>query len=255
MRQDFQSGLGLAQGFMGNYWKAKETQVEQERYRAGQALRDVQLSLYQTNLETVRNAAALDAQVRAAAPGLYGLAANAQANSWNAESKLKVLEYITANPALGNTDIAKGILNMFSESEKYSQQVDLLERSLQNKIDVKQIGEGQQPGFGGTVPVTTVKTKSGKEVDLYFTGSTWQPLDKNEIDPSETAVPIIDKTGKPLPGAYTFGGKILRAPDSVYSVFGSGGGGQAAPASTAVAPGDTKAPTVLKFDKTGKPIK
>lgn len=139
MRQDFQTGMGLAQGFMQNYWRGRETALEQERYRAGQALRDVQLSLAQSNLETVRNAATLQAQTRAAIPGLYGLASKAQVNDWNPDTKLEVLEYLSKNPALAGTPEAKNILGMFDESEKISREREALQMRLENEREVARI--------------------------------------------------------------------------------------------------------------------
>lgn len=139
MRQDFQTGIGLAQGFMQNYWRGRETALEQERYRAGQALRDVQLSLAQSNLETVRNAATLQAQTRAAIPGLYGLASKAQVNDWNPDTKLEVLEYLSKNPALAGTPEAKNILGMFDESEKISREREALQMRLDNEREVARI--------------------------------------------------------------------------------------------------------------------
>lgn len=139
MRQDFQTGMGLAQGFMQNYWKAKEGQIEQERYRAGQALRDVQLSLYQTNLETVRNAAVLDAQAKAAVPEFMGLMARSQVRSYDDDSQRLIFEFAEKNPAITRSPLWKLQMDNYDGSKKAQREKDALDQRMENEREVARI--------------------------------------------------------------------------------------------------------------------
>lgn len=251
MARDFAAGQQLASGFMANYWRAREGQIEQERYRAGQALRDVQLSLYQSNLEAVRNAATLRAQQQSAVPGLFGVLSKAQVNQWNPDSKLEFLQYLKDNPALATTPEAQQGFKLFEESEKVDRIREDLEKKLQNARVVAEIREGQ-PAGGGSVTTVDVADESGKPRKMYWSGSSWQPLSRGDIDPSAVAKPIVDENGKPVPGKYLLDGRVISASDSGLSVFGSGqpAASQAKPAGAS----QSATPTVLKFDKSGKRI-
>ena len=139
MRQDFQTGMGLAQGFMQNYWRAKEAAVNEDRWRATQALRDVQLSEAQTRLQTLQNAATLKAQQDAAIPGLFGLASKAQLYGWNAEAKSEFLDFMSKNPALAGSEPAKQIQGMFDAAERAQREKDALDSKIQGDLDVERL--------------------------------------------------------------------------------------------------------------------
>lgn len=139
MARDFAAGQQIASGFMANYWRAKEGQLNEARYMAEQALRDVQLSVAQSQLETVRNAATVKAQQDAAIPGLFGLAAKAQANDWNPDTKLEFLEFLQKNPALARSQEAQNVLGMFNESDKIRRKIEAEQLKRQNAIDIAEI--------------------------------------------------------------------------------------------------------------------
>lgn len=139
MARDFAAGQQLASGFMANYWRAKEGQLNEARYVAGQALRDVQLSVAQSQLQTIQNAATVKAQQDAAIPGLFGLAAKAQANDWNPDTRLEFLEFLQKNPALARSQEAQNVLGMFNESDKIRREREALELRLNNEQEVARI--------------------------------------------------------------------------------------------------------------------
>jgi len=251
MRQDFESGLGLANGFMQNYWRSQENKVNEERYRAGQTLRDVNLSVAQSQLQTIQNAATLKAQQDAAIPGLFGLAVEAQHRGFDTESKSKLWGFAAKNPWVAKTPEFKSLLDQFGESEKAQAARDDLDMRLQNAREVARIRE-ENPGALGEVATRIIEGPNGEKISVFWTGSSWQRIADKKIDPSSTATPILDENGKPLPGVYNLDGRVLKPQANVFSVFGGGGAGATGPATNATVQGS--APTVLKFDKSGKRI-
>jgi hypothetical protein len=184
MRQDFQAGMGLAQGFMQNYWRAKEQAVQEDRWRATQALRDVQLSEAQTRLQSVQNAATLKAQQDAAVPGLFGLASKAQLYGWNDEAKSEFLGFLSKNPALAGSEPAKQIQGMFDAAERAQREKDALDMKLENDRRVAEIREQQQAR--DTNP-RIIENEAGDLVEVSAGGAVrpvrvWSDLEKADID-------------------------------------------------------------------------
>lgn len=184
MRQDFQTGMGLAQGFMQNYWRAKEAAVNEDRWRATQALRDVQLSEAQTRLQTLQNAATLKAQQDAAVPGLFGLASKAQLYGWNAEAKSEFLDFMSKNPALAGSEPAKQIQGMFDAAERAQREKDALDMKLENDRRVAEIREQQRIR---DVTPSIIETAAGDVVQVSAGGAVspvrvWSKLEEADIE-------------------------------------------------------------------------